>query len=264
MAAEDRSGELREAAAHRGLKLVKSRRRKPGAGDYGRFGLTDIAGKKLFGFGPGGLTATAEDIAAYLRKGAAATWAESARATPARSKKSLEQVRAGKAEAEDVRAAKPRRRQAEKPIAEKEAELPPAPPAKPTPPPPALALRNAKFMDAEAIAALVGGDGQAIAATLRSRAPVLVADRGGVIGCVAWHIVPTLQRGVIGRITVVAVAEEERRQGIGTALIEAARARLAKQGCTFVEVMSEIELRNAHGFFRALGFRQSSYRFTID
>lgn len=74
MAGDDLGEELREAALHRGLKLIKSRRRKPGTGDFGRFGLTDASGKHLLGFGKNGLTATADDIAAYLRKGAAATW----------------------------------------------------------------------------------------------------------------------------------------------------------------------------------------------
>ncbi|ATE64763.1 hypothetical protein [Rhizorhabdus dicambivorans] len=71
--------ELREAARHRGLKLVKSRKRTPGSDDYGRFGLTDAQGKALFGFGKDGLTATADDIAAYLRGQAATAWGASIR-----------------------------------------------------------------------------------------------------------------------------------------------------------------------------------------
>jgi len=31
---------LREIAGNRGLRLVRSRRRKPGAGDYGKLGVT--------------------------------------------------------------------------------------------------------------------------------------------------------------------------------------------------------------------------------
>jgi N-acetylglutamate synthase-like GNAT family acetyltransferase len=254
MAAEDRSGELREAAVHRGLKLVKSRRRRPGAGDFGRFGLTDADGKKLLGFGADGLTATADDIAAYLREGAAATWAESARATPPRPKRPAEKTPSRKADPEPLRAAKSKPKVAENPRTKSEAG---------SSPPPVLVVRNAKPGDAEAIAALIGG-GKAIATLLRGRTPVLVADRGGVIGCVAWHVVPTLQHGAIGRITIVAVSEKERRQRIGTGLMQAARAQLAKRGCALIEVMSDIELRNAHGFFRALGFKQSSYRFTTD
>lgn len=36
---------------------------------------------------------------------------------------------------------------------------------------------------------------------------------------------------------------------------------MAAAGCTTCEAMSEIEVRNANGFFRALGFEQQSYRF---
>jgi mannose-6-phosphate isomerase-like protein (cupin superfamily) len=74
---------LRESARHRGLKLVKSRRRKPG-GDFGKFGLTDAAGKKLFGFGADGLTASAEDIQTYLRGAMRSDWQEAAKGLPKR------------------------------------------------------------------------------------------------------------------------------------------------------------------------------------
>lgn len=74
---------LRESARHRGLKLVRSRRRKPG-GDFGKFGLTDAAGKKLFGFGADGLTASAEDIQAYLRGAMRSDWQEAAKGLPKR------------------------------------------------------------------------------------------------------------------------------------------------------------------------------------
>ena len=50
MANKERDEALREMAANRGCKLVKSRRRKPG-GDYGLYGLADRkTGKKVFGF----------------------------------------------------------------------------------------------------------------------------------------------------------------------------------------------------------------------
>jgi hypothetical protein len=80
MAADDAM--LRELAQHRGFKLVKSLRRKPGKGDYGRYGLADAkSGKQCFGFGKRGLTATAEEIEGYLRSEAAAAWKTSIAAT---------------------------------------------------------------------------------------------------------------------------------------------------------------------------------------
>lgn len=67
---------LREMARHRGLKLVRSRRRKPG-GDFGKYGLTDAKGGAAFGIGKGGVTATAAEIESYLRDAVRADWAGS-------------------------------------------------------------------------------------------------------------------------------------------------------------------------------------------
>ncbi|WP_019370759.1 cupin domain-containing protein [Sphingomonas sp. HT-1] len=73
--------ELRAMATHRGLKLVKSRRRKPG-GDFGLYGLKDASGAEVFGFGDGGLVADAEGIRAYLRGGMRSDWSTSVQTTP--------------------------------------------------------------------------------------------------------------------------------------------------------------------------------------
>lgn len=76
---------LREMATHRGLRLVASRRRKPG-GDYGRYGLNDADGKPVFGFDGDALRATANDIEEYLRGATSSAWGESAGSVKARPK----------------------------------------------------------------------------------------------------------------------------------------------------------------------------------
>ena len=69
---------LRRLAGNRGCRLVKSRRRKPGSGDYGLYGLTDaVTGRQVFGFGGSGLTASPEEIESFLRGTTAATWKNS-------------------------------------------------------------------------------------------------------------------------------------------------------------------------------------------
>ncbi len=74
---------LRESARHRGLTLIKSRRRKPG-GDFGKYGLKDASGRELFGFGEAGLSATAAEIEAYLRGATRSEWKEAATGLPKR------------------------------------------------------------------------------------------------------------------------------------------------------------------------------------
>ncbi|HEX9965818.1 MAG TPA: GNAT family N-acetyltransferase [Allosphingosinicella sp.] len=254
MAEGDRDERLREAAANRGLKLVKSRIRTPGKGDYGRFGLADAGGAKLLGFGRFGLTATAEEIEAYLHKGAVADWKTSLKASggpPPRRK--------GRAAAEPSRPA---------------AEARPRPEPQPEPEPPPLAVRPARPADAEAIAALVtdlgfetgGGDIAGRLAALKKAGEMpLVAEQGAVVGVLSWHVTPVIHRPrPVGRITMMVVAQGERRRGVGRALVDAACERLSAKGCGLVEVTSNVDLSGAHGFYRRLGFERTSYRFAKD
>ncbi len=81
--ASERDEELRTSARHRGLRLVKSRRRKAG-GDFGKYGLTDAKGGKLFGFGEDGLTASAGEIETYLRGAMRSDWKAAAKGLPKR------------------------------------------------------------------------------------------------------------------------------------------------------------------------------------
>lgn len=252
-----RDERLREAAANRGLKLVKSRVRTPGKGDYGRFGLTDAGGARLLGFGKTGLTATAEDVEAYLHKGALSDWKTSLRsagaAKPVRSKRRA--------------VAEPERRAQRAPAP----ELEPEPEPEPEPQPPPLSVRPARPADSEAIAAFVQSLGfetapgdvrKRLAALKKGREIPLVAEQGGVIGVLAWHVTPVLHRPrPVGRITMMVVAEGERRRGAGRALVEAACDELRSKGCGLIEVTSNVDLSGAHGFYRRLGFERTSYRF---
>lgn len=243
MSATGRDDRLRDAAANRGLKLVRSRVRTPGKGDYGRYGLTDPDGAELLGFGRSGLTATGEEIEDYLHKSELTDWKTSLSAAGAK--------------------APPRPRK-------------PAPQAKRAPepepePPPPLAVRPARPADSAAIAALVAGLGfeaeageieERLAVLKKARETPLVAEQGEIIGVLAWHVTPVLHRPrPVGRITMMVVAEGERRSGVGRALVEAACAELRAKGCGLIEVTSNVDLSGAHGFYRRLGFERTSYRF---
>lgn len=301
---------LRDMAEHRGLKLLKSRKRKPGSGDYGKFGLTDAEGKALLGISEKGLTASPEDIEAYLRKGATSTWKASAEATPARSPH-LSKARAqdeeqdeepvirrqrgatdrvrdpGPAETASAPAAgsRPASRASDKsakPATRRRSKITGAAarkhdrqadaPAKPDPA--ALEIRIAKSSDAAALSGLlrqlaaVKADELGIARNLeklrKAGGGACIAEKGEIIGCCCWTSIQTLQHGLIGRITLLLVDKGQRRQGVGSALLNEACAALRKVGCSRIEAMSDIEISNAHNFFRALNFEQTSYRFARD
>lgn len=269
MSAEDDL--LRDMAANRGCKLVKSRRRKPG-GDFGRFGLKDAkSGKEVFGFGAKGLTAKAGEIESFLRGDAVAGWKRSLIAPVGKHAPPAPRKRAEPGPAKPRKATKaPKRPKAR---ARPEPARRAAPAKHPEPAPPAAPkIREAKPGDADAIAALLDALGYDVrAADVRKRMtglrkssePVLVADRGKqVIGCVSWHVTPVIHRPrPVGRITMLVVGEAERGEGIGTALVEAVEARLHKAGCGLVEVTSNMKRMRAHAFYDGLGYERSSYRF---
>lgn len=261
MAGNDRDEMLRETAANRGCKLVKSRRRTPGAGDFGRYGLRDAkSGQDVYGFGFDGLTATPEEIESYLRGGLRASWKQSLRAAP-----DIPQPEAKKArKAQESRSggtAKPK---------PKRIPRPPAPPPAP-PPQPELAIREAGPRDADALSALLGELGfPSEAAAIRRRltdlrkggTPPLVADEGGAIGVLTWHVMPVLHRPApVGRVSMMVVTLKARGRGVGAALLAEAEARIAAAGCALVEVTSNVVLGGAHGFYRAHGYERTSYRF---
>lgn len=279
MASEPTADELRAIAEHRGMKLVRSRKRTPGVGDYGKFGLTDAAGKPLLGIGKQGLTASAAEIARYLRGGAANSW-----------KLSAERESAAKPAKKPAKSAEPAEEQA--PIRRRgrgSASLPPEPARRrqdPPPPPkakpvlrivkpealpePALFLRPATGKDRKELGRLLAQLADPpkrisldanIDALGKAKANLIVAEAGTLVGCCAWAVFPTLQHGPLGRVTLLLVDGAHRRRGIGTALLAATETALAKAGCATIEIMSDIMINNAHNFLRALNFEQKSYRF---
>jgi ribosomal protein S18 acetylase RimI-like enzyme len=267
--ADERDKMLRDMAENRGCKLVKSRRRKPG-GDFGRYGLKDSkSGQEVYGFGDDGLTASAEEIEAWLRGGAVAEWKRSLKAAAGAPQTKAKPEHARKP-ANDEPVAPARRRKAEA------SSPPPAPPPSPPPPPPPppkpkLSVREAKPRDAEAIAALASELGfPSEAAAVRKRLgalakrgePVLVAEDEEVIGFIAWTVwIPVHRPKPVGRITTLVVTKKARGRGVGSALVAEAEARFLNAGCGLAEVTSNVELGGAHDFYRRRDYERTSWRF---
>jgi GNAT superfamily N-acetyltransferase len=299
MADETISEKLRDMAEHRGLKLVKSRKRKAGTGDYGKFGLTDLDGKHLLGVGDEGLTASPEEIEEYLRKSATSTWKASTESTPAQPTSTKKGAPGEETDEEVSSVIRPRARRGAgkvhskngKPVPTSKRAVPPSPkgkstrarteiePVRPRPaqkrePESKLIIRAGRAADAAALVPLLSQlaniqiDELAIARNFdtvrKASGGMAVAERGGIVGFCSWGVLSTVQHGTIGRVSLLLVHEDHRRRGIATALLEAAMAALRKAGCARVEAMSDIEIANGHGFFRTLRFEQTSYRFARD
>src|SRR5205085_6572659 len=122
-------------------------------------------------------------------------------------------------------------------------------PAAQQPPAPKLKIREAKADDAKALVLLMKlldhhTDAKAVRKRInglaRDKLVPLVATLGKtVVGLVGIHRMVTIHRDEpVGRITILVVAQDARRQGVGRTLTEAAEQHLKKLGCGMVEVTS--------------------------
>ncbi len=285
MAASTDDSELREAARARGFRLVKSRRRKPG-GDFGRYGLVDLNdGRECMGFGRDGLTATAAEVLSYLRGGEVASWKrsligvvrgdeekpkskESAKpaARPERSRRASAQTpdrdtkESGSGKKSERPAQTSRKRSSASLGTSGEGNGHEVEGSKPTPP--EHVIREATRRDAAALAKLIGIPpatlADRLAAAIRNDEAPLVAEQDGLVGAIAWTIVPTLQHGPHGRITLLTVAQGHRRQGLGARLLAEAEQRLRDAGIESVELALDIDFDAPTGFLRHAGFARTT------
>ncbi len=270
MAGDDQTAMLREAAKARGFKLVKSRRRKAG-GDFGKYGLKDEKGRECFGFGAKGLTADAEAVLAYLRGGETASW-----------KRSLIGV-VRTEEPASARALKEKKEPPPTPPRSRGGESDQAKPSRPdsppafaggagggssSPRPKTLTIRAATPKDAKALGKLLDAETGAInkrlTALAKTKTTPLVADRDGILGVIAWAIIPRLDNAPLARITILLVAEHARREGIGTALLAAAAKQFTKARIADVELLLDLSLGAPAGFLRKTGWTRSANAYRRD
>jgi GNAT superfamily N-acetyltransferase len=88
------------------------------------------------------------------------------------------------------------------------------------------------------------------------RTILLAVDGAEVIGAADLIVVPNLTHDCSpwAMVENVVVSESRRGQGIGKALMEEAIRRAQGAGCYKVQLMSFKERKDAHEFYRALGF----------
>ncbi len=301
MADKDQDASLREAAKARGFRLVKSRRRKPG-GDFGRYGLIGLdSGRECLGFGADGLTATPEEVHAYLRGGEVASWKRSLigvvgegeapkkkpkTETPARPERSRGTAQEDQEERttpspsaksrRGVRAARPPQSDSPPALAGGSTKRPalsggqgslvdgggPSSSSSSKSPLP-IVVREATRRDAAALARLTqipaATLAERLAAAIKAGEPPLIAARGDTpVGVAAWTILATLHEGPRGRITLLLVADGERRQGVGTSLLQAAEQHLAEAGVTTIELLLDIDFDAPSAFLRRTGWTRTT------
>jgi len=254
---DPRLDELAESARNRGLKLVRSRVRTPTKRRFGKAGLTDKAGKPVFGMDAKGPTAKPEEVQKYLRNLGARDWGASLDVAAPQRKRTGTKPK-GRAEPANDDDGSPRR-SARKPKAQPK-------------PPPSPKLRDAKPADAPRLVELIGELGHQIdekhvrknlTALKKIDETPLVATLGSeLVGLCGVHRTITIHRDApLGRITILIVTEEAQGHGIGRMLVDAAEEWMRARGCKLVEVTSNDRRTSAHAFYRHLGYERTSIRF---
>lgn len=253
---DPRLDDLAQTARNRGLTLVRSRVRTAGKRRFGKVGLTDKAGRPVFGMDATGPTGTLDEVEDYLRNLGAKDWGASLDVAVLPRKK------------------KPRRQAAND--SEPEPRRPPPPPPPPPPAPPVRRakpkIREAKPADAKRLAQLIHELGHEIdqkrvrknlAALKKSGETPLVAtlDKEVVGLCGVGRRIVIHRPAPLGRITALIVGKDAQGHGIGRMLVAAAEEWMRKHGCTLVEVTSNDRRAEAHAFYRHMGYERTSIRF---
>lgn len=249
--------DLAEAARNRGLKLVRSRVRTPGKRRFGKVGLTDKAGKPVFGMDSSDPVAKPEDVADYLRNLGASDWGASLDvAVLPRKRKPTKVSRKAANDAEPANRSKPAKQK---------------PQPKPEPQP-KLKIRQARPDDAPRIVELICELGHEIdekstrknlaKLTKAGEAPLVATLDKNIVGLVGRHVMMTVHRPrPVGRIPILVVTHAARGRKLGRMLVEAVEQWCRDKGCGLIEVTSNDQRASAHAFYHHLGYDRSSIRF---
>lgn len=136
-----------------------------------------------------------------------------------------------------------------------------------------VSIREGRVEDAAALAALLAELGYPAGAdqvaqrvralTEQDSGRLLVAEEGGqVTGLLHLAIIPMVHEPAgWGRVAALVVRGDRRRAGVGRALLVEAERVARADGCGIVEITTSPSRRDAHGFYRAVGYEEASRRF---
>lgn len=136
-----------------------------------------------------------------------------------------------------------------------------------------MEIRAATAAEAPGLVLLVAEAGMALeardlaerlAALRHAPAAALVALQWGPpSGLVLMHWYHTLETAnPVAQITLLLVAEEQRRMGIGRLLLKAAAQTARVAGCDRMEINASSHAPSLHAFCRATGFAEAGSRFS--
>jgi GNAT superfamily N-acetyltransferase len=95
---------------------------------------------------------------------------------------------------------------------------------------------------------------------------LLVAEEDGiVVGTMVFLIVPNFSHGALPWAIVenLIIDPAHRRKGIGRLLMDYARDRARETGCYKIQLLSNTKRKEAHRFYKSLGFKTSAYGFRL-
>jgi ribosomal protein S18 acetylase RimI-like enzyme len=136
-----------------------------------------------------------------------------------------------------------------------------------------IRIRKAKLRDARQLAALICELGyETTSSEMRRRLKMILNDAryGTFVAEIEREIcgmIGTLthmsheHNDLSGKIIALVVSENQRRSGIGRALITSAEKEFVKRNITRVTLTTRFAREEAHQFYEALGFSRTGYRF---
>jgi GNAT superfamily N-acetyltransferase len=134
-------------------------------------------------------------------------------------------------------------------------------------------IRDADDIDAPALARLLGQLGypteeaEVLRRLERLRADpadrVFVAELDGeVVGLAGIHVSRSLEYDRdAAKVSAIVVDERHRRSGVGRALLAAVEGEARARGCELVFLTTAERRRDAHEFYRRLGWEETGRRF---